>query len=251
MASFTLYEGKNLKSMDMMIKQDPYVTVSIGDHYKKKSAVIKDGGQNPYFKEQELLMWIDGANWQHDVVVAAWDEDVGSDDLIGQTTFSMLDHMNIEHPDFAKENMYELFSKDMTKSHGHLLMKTAFLPAGLLTLHCVEGKGLRSMDTVGRQDPYVKFSIDGQACQQIKKTKVDTDGGTDPHWDDVIKLHIVDHYNLEIEVYDHDLLSDDDLIGKTTVSLLPVFKKGLIDTWVTVKAKNDWGQVLHLHPCFL
>ena len=39
MAIFTLYEGRQLKSMDMMGKQDPYVTINIGDKYQKKSKV--------------------------------------------------------------------------------------------------------------------------------------------------------------------------------------------------------------------
>ena len=57
----------------------------------------------------------------------------------------------------------------------------------------------------------------------------------------MVHLDIVDHYNLEIECYDHDLLSAPELIGKCQVSLLPVYKKGKIDTWVTIKNANDWG----------
>ena len=39
MAIFTLYEGRKLKSMDSLGKQDPYVTVNIGEKYQKKSKV--------------------------------------------------------------------------------------------------------------------------------------------------------------------------------------------------------------------
>ena len=70
---------------------------------------------------------------------------------------------------------------------------------------------------MGRQDPYVQFTVDGQSATIRKKTKVDTDGGTDPHWDEMVYIDIVDHYNLEIEVFDHDLLSAPDLIGKVSV----------------------------------
>lgn len=114
--------------------------------------------------------------------------------------------MGLEHPDQATEEVLELFSKDNTKSNGKLVMKTEFLPAGRLMLHCIEGKGLRNVDTVGRQDPYVQFTVDGQSATIRKKTKVDTDGGTDPRWDEMVYLDIVDQYNLEIECFDHDLL---------------------------------------------
>jgi Ca2+-binding EF-hand superfamily protein len=111
------------------------------------------------------------------------------------------------------------------------------LPAGILQVHVIEGKGLRPVD--GRQDPYVVLSVDGQAAAIKKKTKVVTDGGSDLVWDEVLELDIVDHYDLNIECYDHDLLADDALIGKCTVSLLPVFKKGEIDTWVTLRSNQE------------
>jgi Ca2+-dependent lipid-binding protein len=106
-------------------------------------------------------------------------------------------------------------------------------------VHIIEGKGLRPVDGGGRQDPYVVVSVDGQAAAIKKKTKVVTDGGSDLIWDEMLEIDIVDQYDLEIECYDHDLLADDSLIGKCTVSLLPVFKKGEIDTWVTLRSNQE------------
>ena len=45
-----------------------------------------------------------------------------------------------------------------------------------------------------------------------------------------------------IVCYDHDAIGSDDLIGKCKLSLLPVFKRGLIDTWVTIKEETEWGK---------
>ena len=47
----TLFEGRNLKNMDTVGKQDPYMVFNIGEKYRKKSEVATDGGVNPYFKE--------------------------------------------------------------------------------------------------------------------------------------------------------------------------------------------------------
>ena len=48
-----------------------------------------------------------------------------------------------------------------------------------------------------------------------------------------------------MKVFDEDKLSADDLIGGASFSLLPVFKKGTIDTWVTIKTVGSWGKVAH------
>ena len=128
----TLFEGRNLKNKDVMGKQDPYVVFNIGEKYKKKSAVIVDGGVNPYFKEEKINMWVDRKNWVHDLAVSCWDEDEGADDLIGQTRLSLLEMMAAGHPDAVAERQVELFNVGNTKSHGHLLLRPQFLPAGSL-----------------------------------------------------------------------------------------------------------------------
>ena len=47
---------------------------------------------------------------------------------------------------------------------------------------------------------YVKLTVDGQAATIKKQTKVCTDGGSDPVWDESVFLDIVDQYDLVIEV---------------------------------------------------
>jgi len=44
-------------------------------------------------------MWVDRKNWVHDLAISCWDEDEGADDLIGQTTLSLLELMAQGHPD--------------------------------------------------------------------------------------------------------------------------------------------------------
>lgn len=242
MLLLTLYEGRQLKNPDLLGKQDPYLQFQIGEKYKKQSKTIVDGGDSPYFKEEQVAMWVDQRNWVHDLTIEAWDKDVGTDDLIGQTRISLIDLMNeVDHPDLQQERLVELFSKDGARSHGHVLLKPQFLPAGNLKIHVHEAKHLREISTGGRQDPYIAFTVDGAAVQIQKKTKVDTDGGLSPVWDEVVTLQVVDHYQLEVACWDHDLLAEDQMVGKCTVSLLPMFKTGLVDTWVTLMSPNAAG----------
>jgi hypothetical protein len=109
-ALLTLYEGRNLKNREILGKQDPYVTFSIGDKYKKQSQVITDGGVNPYFKEEMFNLWVDRKNWVNDLSIHVWDEDEGTDDLIGTTQMSLLEMMAETRPDEVKERLVEIFN---------------------------------------------------------------------------------------------------------------------------------------------
>lgn len=237
---FTLYEGRSLANMDSVGKQDPYVRLTLGD-VKKQSKTCDDGGTDPYFEEEELVLWIDDKAWTDDLLVQVYDEDVGLDDLIGQSHVPLLPYMAVP-PQHAKEQVFELFNKTDKNHRGELLMKLQFLPAGKLTIRCLSAKGLRSRDTLGRQDPYVVFTTSGE-CQRIsERTHVDQDGGTEPSWNCDVEMRVVDHHELWIVCYDHDAIGSDDLIGKCKLSLLPVYKRGLIDTWVTIKEETEWGK---------
>ena len=238
---FTLYEGRNLANMDSVGKQDPYVKLTLGET-TKQSKTCEDGGTDPYFEEEELVLWIDDTAWTEDLLVQVYDEDVGLDDLIGQSNVPLLPYMAVP-PQHAKEQVFELFNKvDAKKHRGELLMKLQFLPAGKLTIRCLSAKGLRNRDTLGRQDPYVIFTTSGECHRIQERTHVDQDGGTEPTWDCDVEMRVVDHHELWIECYDHDAIGSDDLIGKCKLSLLPVFKRGLIDTWVTIKEETEWGK---------
>ena len=49
-------------------------------------------------------------------------------------------------------------------------------------------------------------------------------------------------YELTMEVYDEDLITKDDLIGKQKISLLPYFKRGYVEEWIPIHNKaRGWG----------
>lgn len=56
---FTLYEAYDLRIVDPTSRQDPFVQLALGASYVKKSKTVRKGGANPYFGEEEILMWID------------------------------------------------------------------------------------------------------------------------------------------------------------------------------------------------
>ena len=251
MAIFTLYEGKNLGTSEMKLGKtvlSPYVSVSIGEGYHKKSQTQSSGGADPYFGEEQLLMWVDGENWVKPAEVTVWHEDIGDHDPIGKCMFPLLPYMMIKPGDAAQELIPLTMTKESTHegvksvSTGDLLLKVEFLLGGDLSIAIKSGKNLRETDSMGRLDPYVVCKTEGDAVKINKRTTVDKDGGINPDWNQTLKMDVVDHYQLELECYDHDVLaSQDELIGRATVSLLPVFKKGHVDTWITLKHKNQYN----------
>ncbi|KAE9045219.1 hypothetical protein PR002_g2358 [Phytophthora rubi] len=236
MLSIVLMEGRNLKSMELIGKQDPYCQLSIGK-FTKRGKTIDKGGRNPYFGEEELLFWFNEDLWTQPMTLRVFDEDIGSDDLIGDAKFPVLHFMAHRG---AQEHAIPLRNKGSPA--GEVLMRIEFLPAGVLTVTCHSAKQLRSVDAIGRQDPYVKLTLDGRATQMVRKTKTDTDGGSEPEWGgQVFQFDIVDQYNLQVEIWDEDSVGADDLIGAASLSLLPIFRHGYADDWLKLWVKGRFG----------
>ena len=251
MAVFTLYEAKNLGTSEMKLGGNvlsPYMSISMGDAYHKRSQTQVNGGQDPYFGEEQILMWIDEENWTKPAALTCWHEDIGDHDVIGKHELSLLPYMVVD-PDDAKQELIPLqVLKETTHEGvkamdtGELMMKCEFLAAGTLKMHIKSGRNLRETESIGRLDPYIVFKTEGYAVKINKRTTVDKDGGSNPDWNQIIAMDLVDHYQLQIECYDHDVLaSTDELVGKANISLLPVFKKGHVDTWITLKHKNQYN----------
>jgi hypothetical protein len=243
MLIITTYEARDLPNVELFGKQDPYVKISVGKD-KKKGKTINNGGQNPYFQEEELEFYIGEREWKDDLKIELYDADIGRDDLISSTIISIMPIINQTH-DQVVDKFIPLKpgpkgKKKKGKGGGELRIGIQFVPAGTLTLRPIEGRYLKKVD-IGRQDPYIIFSVPGRCFNQKKQTAVDVSGGTEPQWTDTITMDIVDQYELELAVWDRDRIGADDLIGKTTVSLLPYFQKGFIDEWIPVHVRREFA----------
>lgn len=234
--SITTVEGRNLKSMELMGEQDPYCKFELGK-YTKRGKTVNRGGRNPYFGEEELIFWISEQNWVDPMKLLCFDEDIGSDDLIGDAEFSILKLM--QDPTSTLEQVVPLVKNH--KDAGEVFLKFQFFPAGKISINCVAGRKLRDVDTLGRQDPYLKFILEGSATKMTKKTLVDKDGGTDPIWNDAVTFDAVDQFNIAVEVWDQDKVGSDDLIGSTSLPLLPLYRHGYLNEWYPIYYKGKWG----------
>jgi hypothetical protein len=99
--------------------------------------------------------------------------------------------------------------------------------SGLAQITVFEASGLRNIDPMGQQDPYVQFSL-GKSYK--KRTKAIKGGGVEPvfHEEDVLLWLDQDNWvdDLLVQVLDEDA-KEEKPIGSTQFSLLPYMKNTL------------------------
>lgn len=266
LAQITLFEANNLRNLDPMGKQDPYVQLSLGRHYKKRSKCVKGGGANPYFEEEDILLWIDQQNWVEDLQLDVLDEDTKEEKPIGSTHFSLLPYMKVAADD-AQEDTYDLFyfmlidPKDDTEKKevacGEITIRVRFLPAGKLTVTLDRAKSLQfpeNFKPVGgsvRLDPYVQLTMDGKAVKTVKRTPADKDGGSEPVWESDVVFEVVDQYLMELEVLNQSLVGKDIQLGSVQVSLLNVYRNGHAEFWTSLRQKKANGGIKEAGDIFV
>ena len=86
--------GRNLRSTELIGKQDPYVVLTLSESIGGESAARrvktkthKDGGITPIWNESFCFDIVD----QYELKIECFDEDFGKDDLIGETTYSLME----------------------------------------------------------------------------------------------------------------------------------------------------------------
>lgn len=153
--------------------------------------------------------------------VSAWDHDsFGTNDRLGDGVIDLKLHLlglgrrvNVE---------VDLNDGQAIPGRLHLAMRweNAAIDSSVGTMHArlLSAEGLRAADRNGLSDPYVKLSL-GE--QQLRSTTVKRTLA--PRFEEDFYFHAasIDHLvgnDLSVEVYDHDVLSRDDVLGICSVS---------------------------------
>lgn len=109
-------------------------------------------------------------------------------------------------------------------------------PEGVLRVHLIQGKNLMRKDIgmlgKGKSDPYAIVTVGAQEFRT--KTIQST---VDPKWDFWCEFDILqsDGQQLYLHLWDFDDTSDDEALGRATVELSNVIKKGEDDMWITLE----------------
>ncbi|XP_025992843.2 extended synaptotagmin-2 isoform X2 [Solenopsis invicta] len=125
-------------------------------------------------------------------------------------------------------------------------------PEGVLRIHVVEAKHLMKKDIgvlgKGKSDPYAVINVGAQEF----RTKT-IDNNVNPKWDfwcEFIVEEGLGAYNSVVaQLFDKDNAAQDDPLGRATIEVNQVKKKGMIDTWVSLEqAKHG---MVHLRLTWL
>ncbi|CAG8651403.1 1274_t:CDS:2, partial [Acaulospora morrowiae] len=112
----TVVEAKNLKGGSFMDKADPYISLSTDRQNTQKTTVSKDAGANATWNQNFYFDIVEGRN---ELYVQAYDEDPGSDDLIGGAVVQL---GPLFQSGFA-DAWFPLTKQDRNTGNVHLVMK--------------------------------------------------------------------------------------------------------------------------------
>ncbi|CAL1387347.1 unnamed protein product [Linum trigynum] len=116
------------------------------------------------------------------------------------------------------------------------------MAVGILEVHVVSAKGLKSTDFLGGIDPYVVV----QYRNQERQTSVARGAGGSPEWNEKLTFRVEypingqggGEHKLLLKIMDHDTFSADDFLGLATIHQV----KDLLEIGVE-KGSSE------LHPC--
>lgn len=218
-----LEEATFLKDLDMIGKQDPYIQFDYGKRVFK-SKVQGDQGLRAKFDDIFTLKNIQNAiESGQKLVLNAYDEDVGSSELLGSMyPMSYVPMVN------NLETMHNIDLFINYKKSGNIKFSTKFLWAkpepplnpkmnanSKLSIIIKSATFLKDLDMIGKQDPFATFEFMGTTCS----TDVLDGAGKSAVWNQKFCLpNILEAANrgepLVIETFDKDIASAERL-GKT------------------------------------
>ncbi|XP_039956096.1 extended synaptotagmin-2 isoform X3 [Bactrocera tryoni] len=109
-------------------------------------------------------------------------------------------------------------------------------PEGILRIHVIEAKDLMKKDIgvlgKGKSDPYAVINVGAQEF----KTQI-IENNVNPKWDYWCEavVEVTQHTFLVFRLYDWDRTGDDESLGRATIEIFNVIKRGIVDTWLTLE----------------
>jgi hypothetical protein len=213
-----------------------------------RGSMSVEGGMNPKFNHEELVLWIDHEHGTSDsqIKVSLCVEDMFGDiKELGSTSVSVLAWTKSAD---VMDELLDLRAPSLFNVHdtvgdfvGQVQLQRRFYPAGLLTVKICRGIKVIAKDITGTNDAYVKVALEGRSRSYRVKTKTIPNSGPNPVFGETFVFDVVDHADMRISLWDFDVLTADDLVGEVLVDLAGVYEYGVRDAVIPLKAGNLWG----------
>ena len=232
--NLTVVEAKLIRDTETFGKMDPYCVLNLRGQ-KYKTNVLDGAGKNPKWNQTFDIVVHSTAD---DMTVVVWDEEVMSDDLVGEATIRIADLiaggsgsagawldiyykkqkagqvlMKCNWINDAGSPKREVVKEVMAAKPSASPKRPAAVVSGSLALTVVEAKLTRDTEVVGKMDPYCVMTLRGQ---KYRSNTIDS-AGKNPKWNQTFDISILDTRDeMIITVMNEDVMSDDK-VGEATV----------------------------------
>ncbi|XP_049928881.1 synaptotagmin VIII [Epinephelus moara] len=212
-------QANSLMAMDLGGNSDPYVKVYILPNKSKTfETKVFRSTLNPVFNEQFAFQISKSSLLKSTVVMQVFDFNrFSKHNIIGELRVQLCNvdwnHVIEEWQDLAEPAKFE------EENLGEICLSLRYVPtAAKLTVVILEAKNLKSMDTIGTSDPYVKVQL-ALDKRKWRKRKTSTKKKTlNPYYNESFTFDVtfeqIQRVNLVISVWDHDAISRNDAMGK-------------------------------------
>ncbi|KAM3870193.1 synaptotagmin VIII [Diretmus argenteus] len=212
-------QADSLKAMDLGGTSDPYVKVYIiPDKSKTCETKVFRNTLTPIFNEHFIFQTPKASLATSTVVMQVFDFNrFTKHDIIGELRLQLSavdwNHVIEEWRDLSEPAKFE------EENLGEICFSLRYVPtAGKLTVVILEAKNLKSMDTGGSSDPYVKVQL-ALDKRKWKKKKTSIKKKTlHPYYNESFTFDVsfdqIQRVNLVISVWDHDAMTRNDAMGK-------------------------------------
>ncbi|KAK9766380.1 hypothetical protein K7432_004571 [Basidiobolus ranarum] len=113
---------------------------------------------------------------------------------------------------------------------------------GVLEIKPCQGRGLRVVQKIGKQDPYIQI----EHGVRSQRTKADKNGGQKPRWEDNFKFDIFEGDTIvRVQCLDQNL-RDSSLIGQRTIDFAPVLRSYQWDGWFGLTSQGECAGDVYL-----
>ena len=196
--TLTVHEGRELSASFGQIK--PYARMTIGKELASiipgpdiggaapapvlsvRGSTCVDGGSNPMFNHEELVVWVDHEHGVADAVIeiALCTDTTNGVSIVGSIKVPVRDwSSNFASVDEVLDLTASGFSGE--SNAGSIALTRRFYPAGQLTVKIVRGLKIAAMDALGTSDAYAKIHLEGVVRNYAVKTKTVSAQPSDRH----------------------------------------------------------------------
>ncbi|KAM9855071.1 synaptotagmin VIII [Aulostomus maculatus] len=212
-------QASSLKAMDLGGGSDPYVKVYMcPDKSKTFETKVFKNNLNPLFNEYFKFQISKSSLLKSTVVMQVYDFDrFTKHDIIGELRVELAsvdwNHIIEEWRDLAEPSKFE------EENLGEICFSLRYVPTtGKLTVVILEAKNLKSTDSGGTSDPYVKVQLTLDKRKWKKKKTSIKKKTLNPYYNESFNFDVsfdqIQRVNLVISVWDHDVMSRNDPTGK-------------------------------------